>query len=254
MVAKITTEKMQNLFDQKQIWSSQQLIAHFDCTFQCLWRNLRHIKYFTSYTHNAKYFTIANIPEFDKNGIWFFDDPVIGKVGFTKYFSANKLIVSLITSSTSGMCENEISAVTKIRVFNQLNTLSKKSIIKKLKLGGRYRYFSNQEQVYKKQYNIFCREQQPPMQGIAAPDSSEVISAIEKKCACRIKKIESSRDLWNQRSNEKQENIRSLLIRVRDLERSRDKWKLEAKDYQDQIHILQAEIVKKNFKRKYRSN
>lgn len=245
MVTKITSEKIHNLFDQKQIWSSQQLTAHFDCTFQCLWSNLHHIKYFTSYTHNAKYFTIANIPEFDKNGIWFFDDPVIGKVGFTKYFSANKLIASLINSSTSGMCENEISAVTKIRVFNQLNTLSKKSIIKKIKLEGRYRYFSNIGQVYEKQYNIFCREQQPPVQVAATPDSVQVISAIEKQSACRIKKLESSRDIWNQRSNEKQKHIRSLLIRIRDLERSRDKWKQDAKNYKDQICASHAETVKK---------
>jgi hypothetical protein len=56
-----------------------------------------------------------------------------------------------------------------------------------------------------------------------------------------------SRDRWKQRAEEKQQRIRTLLIKNRDLSNSRDKWKKKAKDLEEEVSRLSKEnSVKKN--------
>ncbi len=244
MKTKITKESLQQLFAKRNLWTSQELMNYFDCTYQCLWSNLRQLNYLSSYTHNSKYYTLSTIAEFDKNGIWFCSDPIIGDVGFTKHVTAKSLIISLINSSTSGMTEDEISAIVNIRVLNQLNILSLNAAIKKEKLGRKYRYFSTDDQVFEKQHAHFHSEQSSVKTG-AIPGNQQRVPGIEGQKAYleKLKRLSSSRDAWNQRSNEKQQRIRALLLRVRDLERSRDKWKQEAMHYKLKTSALRSEIA-----------
>ena len=47
----------------------------------------------------------------------------------------------------------------------------------------------------------------------------------EGNAARKIRKLRASRDLWKQRSAEKQQEIRQLRVTVRDLSSSRENWK-----------------------------
>jgi hypothetical protein len=49
------------------------------------------------------------------------------------------------------------------------------------------------------------------------------------------RKLRVSRDLWKQRSAEKQQEIRQLRITVRDLSSSRENWKARVKELEQQL-------------------
>jgi uncharacterized protein YhaN len=57
----------------------------------------------------------------------------------------------------------------------------------------------------------------------------------EGNAARKIRKPRVSRDLWKQRSAEKQQEIRQLRVTVRDLSSSRENWKTRVKELEQQL-------------------
>ncbi len=57
----------------------------------------------------------------------------------------------------------------------------------------------------------------------------------EGNAARKIRKLRASRDLWKQRSAEKQQEIRQLRVTVRDLSSSRENWKTRVKELEQQL-------------------
>ena len=59
-----------------------------------------------------------------------------------------------------------------------------------------------------------------------------------RNAARKSRKLRASRDLWKQRSADKQQQIRQLRIIVRDLSRSRDHWKTRVKELEQQLQAV----------------
>lgn len=57
----------------------------------------------------------------------------------------------------------------------------------------------------------------------------------EGNAARKTRKLRASRDLWKQRSAEKQQEIRQLRVTVRDLSSSREIWKARVKELEQQL-------------------
>jgi len=232
---KITKEAMLDLYQDNPIYTSNFLTNYFECTYPCLWKVLNKFGYYTSYTHNSRYFTLANIPDFDENNIWFYSDSEVGPIGFTLHKTASNLITALINSCESGLSERELGKILKIRLSNQLVSLVKKSKIRKNKLDGKFLYFSVDKTIYKKQFN-------------KANKTGESSSRPESYYKHRIARLTAARDSWRQRSNEKQQTIREQLIRIRDLERGRDTWKEKSITNNTVVQQFKSEI--KHLKKK----
>jgi len=60
----------------------------------------------------------------------------------------------------------------------------------------------------------------------------------EGNAARKIRKLRDSRDLWKQRSAEKQQQIRQLRITIRDLSSSREHWKTRVKELEQQLQAV----------------
>ncbi|MCP4456872.1 MAG: DeoR family transcriptional regulator, partial [Cytophagales bacterium] len=80
-----------------------QLFAHVPYCEKTLRRDISELNAITSYTHRGKFITLQTIPEFDINGIWFFND-----IGFTKYRNSLDLIVHIIAKSKKGITKEEL--------------------------------------------------------------------------------------------------------------------------------------------------
>jgi predicted RNase H-like nuclease (RuvC/YqgF family) len=61
----------------------------------------------------------------------------------------------------------------------------------------------------------------------------------EGNTARRMRKLRASRDLWKQRSAEKQQEIRQLRVTVRDLSNSREHWKTRVNELEQQLQAAQ---------------
>jgi chromosome segregation ATPase len=57
----------------------------------------------------------------------------------------------------------------------------------------------------------------------------------EGNVARKIRKLRASRDLWKQRSAEKQQEVRQLRVTVRDLSNSRAHWKTRVQELERQL-------------------
>jgi predicted nucleic acid-binding Zn-ribbon protein len=55
------------------------------------------------------------------------------------------------------------------------------------------------------------------------------------KAARKLRKLCASRDLWKQRSAEKQQQIRQLRVTIRDLSSSREHWKTRVQELEQQL-------------------
>jgi len=135
-----------------QVCSITELTQHLNCSAISVRKKLSQIGYYSSYTHNSKYYTLFPIPEFDQNHLWIYTDIILGEICFTKHKTLDLLIISLVNVSSKGLFESELSEAVKTRVANQLRELSRKDKLKRIKIGREYCYLSSDNKTYSEQY------------------------------------------------------------------------------------------------------
>jgi DeoR/GlpR family transcriptional regulator of sugar metabolism len=126
---------VENIIRSKKIQTLEQILKHVSCSEITLRRDIRRINGITSYTHQGRFITLKDIPEFDNNGIWFYR-----KVGFTKYKNSLELIVHLINNSREGLSREQIQEILKIQIYQQIQTLLKRNELFRIKIGNKYIY------------------------------------------------------------------------------------------------------------------
>jgi len=80
-----------------------------------IFRRLREIGYFSSYTHTGRYYTLADIPQFDDYGLWIHQG-----IGFSQFGTLRATIVQLVNKSPTGHTHMELNNLLRIRVHNTL--------------------------------------------------------------------------------------------------------------------------------------
>ena len=68
--------------------------------------------------------------------------------------------------------------------------------------------------------------------------------------------METSRDAWKEKNQEKQNSIKALKARMTETKASRDNWKLESlknendmEFYKQKIHVLEQELIKERIEK-----
>ena len=65
-------ETIERIIRKYKIQSFVTILSKMDCSSITLRRDIKAIGGTTSYTHRGKYITLADIPVFNENGIWFY--------------------------------------------------------------------------------------------------------------------------------------------------------------------------------------
>ncbi len=143
------------LFQMQKVSTFGQLAEKIDCNERTVRRYLKQPKGIASYTHSGRYVTLASIPKFDANGIWFYDG-----IGFTQFTTSLELIVRLINSSESGMTREEIQRILKIQVCQQIQVLLARERLHRVKVANKYVYIPEKAATNKKRrlrMSVLCR-------------------------------------------------------------------------------------------------
>jgi hypothetical protein len=108
------------IFRKKYIVNLDELFHVLDTRSRMsVFRRLKSMGYLTSFTHAGRYYTLPDIPKFDKLGLWFYQD-----VGFSSAGTLKATIVYIVHSSEDGMTPKEMLNLLRLRVANSLhNTL-----------------------------------------------------------------------------------------------------------------------------------
>lgn len=128
-------QTMKAIFQKQNIFTLNQLKERVVCNERTVQRYLKELNAITSFTHSGRYVTLANIPQFDDHGVWFYEE-----IGFTKYGSSLELIIELINSSAEGMTREEIQKITRIHIFQQIQVLLQRERLHRVKVGNKYVY------------------------------------------------------------------------------------------------------------------
>lgn len=129
-----------------------------------VWRVLKPIGYYTSFNFNARFYTLRDIPEFDRDGLWFCRD-----VGFSSHGSLTRTLVALVEASPMGMTPNEVTALLRVRVQNQLFHLFAQEKLGRTPWGRAHVYLSVDEEKQDEQARRRRRAPVTPAAGTESP-------------------------------------------------------------------------------------
>ena len=100
-------------------------------------RALKSYGYFSSFNFNSSYFTLKDVPHFDKDGLWFH-----GEVGFSRYGTLTQTIKAIIEHSEKGYTVVELQKLLGTKVHNQLSLLCRKRMLTRFYVGRNCVYTS----------------------------------------------------------------------------------------------------------------
>jgi len=134
-------QALRRLFRSRPVASLHGLFAVLDTRSRMsVFRRLRELGYFSSFTHSGRYYTLADLPRFDDLGLWFSDD-----VGFSRRGTLKNTVPSLVTGAPAGMTHEELCALLRVRVFNTLRELLDEKRVGRERRGRTHLYVSPEE-------------------------------------------------------------------------------------------------------------
>jgi hypothetical protein len=134
-------------FRDKKVLTIAQLVEFLECSVITVRRCLKKWKTYTSFNKNGRYYTLPEIPEFDKNGKWKYQT-----ILFSKYGNLKQTIIQLVKQSKAGLSAKEITEIIELRSNSSfLSQLQNFPGIRREKHQGRFVYFSDEPEIYDEQ-------------------------------------------------------------------------------------------------------
>ena len=157
-------------FRRQKIITIGQLVEWLKCSVITARRRLKKWQSYTSINKNGRYYTLAQIPVFDENGLWKYRT-----VLFSKHGNLKQTTVALITGSEKGLSAVEIAELVDL-VPNSSFLSRIKSVpgVRREKHQGRFIYLSDHPQIY-------SRQKQTRATGLVAvgfPSDSEAVEIL----------------------------------------------------------------------------
>jgi len=131
---------LMELFEQKKCYQIAELHKSINYSIISIRRFLKEIGYYSSFTHNSKWYTLKTIPAFDKNGIWFYQD-----IGFSKHGNLNLTILHFVDKSNQGLTSKNLYNILSVPCHPVLNQMYKKKKIDRFHTPEGFYYLSMNE-------------------------------------------------------------------------------------------------------------
>jgi hypothetical protein len=155
MLSKIASiQALQKLFRKRLVADLGALFDALDTRSRMsVFRRLREIGYFSSYTHTGRYYTLADIPEFDDFGLWRHQ-----AIGFSRFGTLKATVAQHVEDADAGCTHAELEALLRLRVYNTLLRLVQAGKICRQAVGGTYVYVSIDEERASRQLDARRRQ------------------------------------------------------------------------------------------------
>ena len=100
------TARLEKVFHRRKCWMLDQLAQTLGYALISVRRFLKQVGYFRSYTHNGKWYTLHDSPDFDRDGLWHYRG-----IGFSRHGSLTATIDHLVGHSPAGLSAITVSWV-----------------------------------------------------------------------------------------------------------------------------------------------
>jgi hypothetical protein len=128
------------LFREHHVRTLTQLRAACSGSHMRFWRALSRLGYLTSYNHNGTFYTLADIPRFDRHGLWIFHD-----ARFCRDRTLADALLRLVQESACGLSATDLEEMLGVRVNNHLRVLLRQGKLLRHKTGRQYCYLPTPE-------------------------------------------------------------------------------------------------------------
>ena len=169
---KFSRKDIIELFYHEKVLTKVQLLKISGCSPMTVWRILSKHGYISSYNFNAWYYTLTDIPMFDKNGLWSYQ-----KVCFSRYGSITKTVMGLVCNSKSGMNPNELQELLGVDVRPILTKLYRQGKLCREKVNGIFVYLQLSEQGWQRQLSERRSEAQKKTR-LRLPEPERIIAVL----------------------------------------------------------------------------
>ncbi len=131
-------ERLWKLFNRLEIADIKKLFTVLNTKSRTtVFRCLRRIGYFSSYSHAGRYYTLRGIPAFDNVGLWH-----VQGASFSKHGSLKETVIQVVNNSKAGMTHRELENILRVRVHNTLRELVVADLIGRTNTEKNYLYIS----------------------------------------------------------------------------------------------------------------
>ena len=131
--------RYEDLFCDELVLTIEQLKQLTGRPRESILRDLKGVGYYSSYNEKGKFYTLADTPEFDANGLWKYKDA---------YFSVNRTLLDtaehLVNVSNAGFMHSELRQLLGIGIQNSLYQLFVSDRLARLQINGQYVYFGKE--------------------------------------------------------------------------------------------------------------
>lgn len=103
-----------------------------------VFRKLKELSYRSSYSHRGRYYTLADIPQFDPHGLWSFQ-----MVRFSRWGNLVTTVESLVNDAPRGYFANELQQILHVQVKDTLLQLVEQRRIARQQVTGLFLYCSH---------------------------------------------------------------------------------------------------------------
>jgi len=102
-----------------------------------IFRKLKQLSYRSSYSHCGRYYTLGSLAQYNKNGIWNYN-----QIYFSKYGTLKKSVLKNIEKSRTGLTSFELGELLHVPVYNTVLNLYNTHKVNRKQLGKEYIYLS----------------------------------------------------------------------------------------------------------------
>lgn len=126
-------QRLVNWLRTRKVATRRHLQHQFQVCHMTVFRALKKVGYYTSYNHNAGYYTLADVPQFDDWGLWAYRD-----IRFSRAGTLLETLVALVTQAPAGLTVGELAQRLQTPVANLLSRLVQHGRLQRQSLPGRH--------------------------------------------------------------------------------------------------------------------
>lgn len=131
------TQHLISFFTKQPCWMIEPLAAELQYSVPSVRRFLSDVSYYSSFTHNGRWYTLQSIPQFSRDGLWFSND-----IGFSRFGSLTKTLIELTIRSPAGMTAEQLGEKLRGRCHSILVQLCRRGKLQRQKQGRSHVYLA----------------------------------------------------------------------------------------------------------------
>lgn len=135
------------LFSKQLCWMIKPLAHELDFSISSSRRLLSSVGYYSSFTHNGKWYTLDSIPKFNRDGLWFHQD-----IGFSQAGSLTKSLIAITTKSPAGLTAEKLGEKLHCRCHSVLVGLLRRKKLQRRKIGRSFIYIAADPDIAARQH------------------------------------------------------------------------------------------------------